>query len=344
VVGGIRSGFAASLLVVGIAVADRPEPLTDEHRRIVFGSAEDVLDPIEKTNHFVHANECKHQVWKPFVKGVAGAYLGIGTDQNFTLIAWARSELAFLMDYDPVVVHVNHAHRALLEHSADIAGYVARFSAAGKVDAEAILNAVYATHPERREIVAAFRRYRGRIARHYARVLREADRENHFLHDDADYAHVHRLAETDRIRVLKGDLLQSTTMRGVGRVSAQLDLPVRVVYLSNAEEFWSYPAAFRDNVASLTMDPASVVLRTRHTDIYGARLDDFVYVAEDGIDFRSKLQMRTARGRWRHRGIWSLLLDRRPVAGIDGLFTVGPVETRDDLPPVASLAGKRCYP
>jgi hypothetical protein len=328
------------LLFAGTASADELAPLTDEQKRIMFGSAEDVLVD-DKPTHFVHTNECMHQVWKPYVKNIGGAYLGVGTDQNLTLVAWARAEVAFLIDYDPRVVGVNHAHRALLEHSPDIATYVARFDAANRSETETILDTEYASHPERRAIVAAFRRYRGRIARYYARILRRRATRNHFLHDEDDYRYVHRLAAADRIRVMKGDLLAAASVRGIGRITNEIAIPMRVVYMSNAEEFWSYSTVFRDNYAGMSMDDKTVILRTRHTDVYGPRLDDFVYVVEDGVDFRSKLQQRNARGRWKHSGIWSLLGDRAATTDV-GVFTIGPVERLDPTPTPPAIPVKRC--
>jgi hypothetical protein len=283
--------------------------------------------------HYVHSNEWTHQVWKPYIENVRGAYVGVGTDQGFTMVAWARSELAFLMDYDPEVVRVNYAHRALIEHSPDIATYLARFQPKGKAEAVKLLETEYATHPDRAGIIHAFSAYRGTIAAYYKTVSRRAKLKNHFLHDPAGYEYLRQLAAGDRIRVLRGDLLKDKSLKGIGTITHALKVPMRVVYMSNAEEFWPYPRATRESYAAMLWDEKSAVLRTRHTDIYGPRIDAYVYIVEDGTDFATKIQEKNAKGGWKYSGIWSLMADRKPAPERKGLFTIGPVEKSTPVAP-----------
>jgi hypothetical protein len=265
-------------------------------------------------------------VWKPYIENIRGAYVGVGTDQGFTLVSWARSELAFLMDYDPEVVRVNYAHRALIEHSADIKTYLSRFDSKGKAEAVKILETEYAAHPDRAGIISAYNGYRGTIAAYYKTVARRAKLKNHFLHDPAGYEYLRQLAAADRIRVLRGDLLKDKSLKGVGQITHALAVPMRVVYMSNAEEFWPYPKATRESYAAMLFDDKSAVLRTRHTDIYGPRIDAYVYVIQDGPDFAAKLQEKNAKGSWKYSGIWTLMTGRKEAKDRKGLFMIGPVD------------------
>lgn len=51
-------------------------------------------------------------------------------------------------------------------------------------------------------------------------------------------------------------------MRSVGERAARLNVPIRVVYLSNIEDYFSYTPGFRDNLLSLPTDEKGIVLRT----------------------------------------------------------------------------------
>src|SRR5688500_16308575 len=114
---GIPVALATLMALAGAAGADtQPSGM---------GTAEDVLDkpkcrPGSKRNFttckdqqtYVHTSEGYLHVFRPYIEPLGGAYVGIGSDQGLTLAAWARSERAWLMDYDPPVVHMNRIERA----------------------------------------------------------------------------------------------------------------------------------------------------------------------------------------------------------------------------------------
>lgn len=56
-------------------------------------------------------------------------YLGVGPDQNFTLIAHARPTLAFILDYRRRNLLLHLLHKALFALAPDRAGYLARLTA-----------------------------------------------------------------------------------------------------------------------------------------------------------------------------------------------------------------------
>ena len=45
-------------------------------------------------------NEDHLDLFRPAVKDKGGLYIGVGTDQNYLLGAWARAEALVLMDFD----------------------------------------------------------------------------------------------------------------------------------------------------------------------------------------------------------------------------------------------------
>lgn len=323
--------FVLALLTARPSAADQPvkAPLTAAERAIFYGSPEDVLDKptclpggarvtrsCRDAKSYVHMNEWHHEVYRPYIQGIGGGYLGIASDQAFTFIAWARSELAWMMDYDPVVVAINRAHRALILHSADIDQYLQRFTAAGSAEALALIEKEYAGHPDRDQIVGAFRALHADVGEHLRHVRGMGQgRPFHWLHDQKDYDYVRAMFQADRIRILKGDLLKGGTVAGIAEAARQLKVPVRVIYLSNAEEFWPYPQPLRKSFAALPMDEQTVVLRTRHSPKYGPPIDSYIYVVQGGLDFQRALQDPRA------TGVWSMLERRK--AGAPGFFTIG---------------------
>ncbi|HEY8378164.1 MAG TPA: hypothetical protein VIK91_16830, partial [Nannocystis sp.] len=77
-------------------------------------------DILEKTPiHYVKSNEVRHDVFFPYVAGKGGAYIGVGSDQNYTVAAAAGSELMFLLDIDQSVVDLHRCYEPLIEASPD---------------------------------------------------------------------------------------------------------------------------------------------------------------------------------------------------------------------------------
>lgn len=84
-----------------------------------------------------------------------------------------------------------------------------------------------------------------------------------YLADAADYAHVRQLVLTGRVQALCADLTRSGAVASIGVAARRLGVALRVLYLSNAEEYWErLPQPFRDNLRALPVDERSLVLRT----------------------------------------------------------------------------------
>jgi len=225
--------------------------------------------------------------------------------------------MAWLIDYDPVVVRVNRIHRAFILNSEDIDTFVARWDFKNsKVAASKIITREYNDDAELNKLLFTYRYYSRTIGPYLNKMLAIGKkRVSNWLHDPSHYEYVRRLYKLDRIRVLKADLLKNNALRGVGTAAKRLGIPIRVVYLSNAEEFWRYTSNFRTNLTSLPMDQQSVVLRTRHSDIYGPKIGSYVYVVQSGLDFQRRLRLP------KQKGIWVIMKDRQRVS--PGLFTIG---------------------
>jgi hypothetical protein len=88
-----------------------------------------------------------------------------------------------------------------------------------------------------------------------------------------------------------GDLTGTETLRATGKAMKDLSLTVRVVYFSNAEQFFKYTPEFIRNMRSLPVDEKSVVVRTgRSRWLKKAVPGRWHYVVHDFHDFLERLE------------------------------------------------------
>jgi len=272
-----------------------PAPLDDAARAVFLGSAEDE-PPVElggvtearKNQHYVSSNERTLEAFYDRIRDLRGGYLGVGSDQAYLMIGWARSELAWLTDYDPVVVDIHSVYHALFTAADSPAAFRDLWRAPHKPAAIAAIKAAYpAADARRRELL--YRRYRARIAKRLDAVIAgmTAAGVPCFLTDQAQYSYVRDLVRHGRVRPLVADLTQTTAVQQLAAASSKLATPVRVVYLSNAEEYWnSLSANFRTNIAALHVDDRSVVLRTLLT---WEKNQDYRYNAQPARNYQQWL-------------------------------------------------------
>lgn len=317
---GLLAGLFCSLSS-GTVIASSVPPLSAKEKQLFWASLKQ--DKLNKKPckgrrrvtlhcrdklHYVYSNEARHDVWRPFLRGLGGGYVGVGTDQNFTLIALAKSRLVWLFDYDPVAVWMNLIHRAMIVKSPTRAGYRARWYRKYRRKNMALLRTFYKGHPDQKKILWVFRNWRGSINAYlrrrnkiHLRLLRKKKPLfSHWLDRKETYQYVRQMFLQRRIRILKGDLLRNNTMRNIGRVSHALKMPVRALYLSNAEQFWPFVKAYKNNVKSLLMDRRSLVLRTLGTSRFGAPLEYvWIYITQKGRDFQKRIGHKKMRSIWR---------------------------------------------
>jgi hypothetical protein len=272
-----------------------PTPLSEEAAKVFLGTAEDVA-PVElggvtdlrKGQHYVSSNERNLEAFHPRIAGLGGAYLGVGTDQGYLMIGWTRAELAWLIDYDPVVLDIHAIYHALLGEAETPEAFLELWRKEHKPRAIAALHARYTPRDARRRELL-YRRYRAQIARRLdlLRTTTAAAAVATFLSDAAQYAHVRELVRGRRVRALLADLTREGALRDIGEAARALAVPIRVIYFSNAEEYWqTLPEAFRGNVLALPVDERSVVLRTLLT---WSKNQDYRYNAQPARNYQQWL-------------------------------------------------------
>lgn len=276
--------------------AQLPAALTPEQRTTMRAGPEDTLTPTPI--HYMKSNEVRHDVWFPYIAGKRGAYFGVGSDQNYTLAAVARSEFVFLSDIDQSVVDLHRNYEVLIEASPDPAALVEKFQPAAADAAIALLTAAYADLPEveRRRLIRLYRNARETVRIHVERVQKRTqdDEPTTWLSDPAQYAYVRALFQADRVRPMAGNLVGPNALTSAGAAARALGAPIRVVYFSNAEEYFMYTPQFIANVESFTGDDSSLVLRTIYSKDWVHADQLWAYQVQPLADYKSRLAKRVS--------------------------------------------------
>lgn len=292
---------------------DPATPLSDAARAIAEGvPSEDTPEPDE---HYPVSNEWRHDLWFDAIRDLGGAFVGVGTDQCYTLAAVQNASMVWIVDFDAVVPRVHRMYEVLVGASATPEELVARFDDEREDETAALLEAALAGDPEAREIVRMFRRNTGRFDGYLAHVarLRRDGAPTSWLSDPALYARIRTLFASHRIVARTGDVTGATTLRAVGAAASRLGVTVRALYFSNAEQFFRYTPDFRANVAALPTDARSVLLRTfRNRRAPYPDDDTWHFMVHPMPDFRERLDL----GYWRSTEIVDDTLRRLSATGM----------------------------
>jgi hypothetical protein len=264
--------------------------LDDEARAKLWAGESD--DPIPVDTHYVQSNETRHDLFFPYVEGIGGAFIGVGSDQSFTMMARARSELAFLIDIDYRVVDLQRMYAVMLPRAETPEALVAMWDKPNEDTSIAMLEEAFAEEEDghRARIIRGYRAGRETVHRHLLRVIgrKVGGEPASWLSNPEMYAHVRALYQTGRVRMMPGNLAGETSLRTIAQVCKSLDVPVRVLYMSNAEEYFKYTKTFRENIEAMPMDDKSMVLRTIYSKNW-EHADLWAYQVQPLLDFRERL-------------------------------------------------------
>ncbi|GMV44069.1 MAG: hypothetical protein AMXMBFR64_57850 [Myxococcales bacterium] len=310
------------LLLSRLAVA-APAPLTTEAAAALAAITPDPKPKELSANaHFLVSDEKRHDLFARAIDGVGGMLVGVGTDQVWLLAAWARSEVVIPMDFDQLVVDVQRAYGVAFRAAPGPAEFVAWWTL--PEDAAMATAASVWGLEEQASARRGFRAARAMVRRKLAATVALHERRGirSYLNDQAQYDHLAALWAGGRVHPVRGDLTAKTTMRQIGEASIALGVPVRVLYLSNAEKYFPYSKQFRQNVLGLPFDARTVVLRAQGRGEGNGVEDDgfYIYEVQTGESMRAWLESGKA---------WNVhvLHRQRRKTDVDGLFLI------DSVPP-----------
>lgn len=215
---------------------------------------------------YLESNEPRAWQWSRYIANLGGGYVGVGSDQNYSFIAQAGSEWAWVLDYDPRVVDHHLRMRAFVLRSATPEEFVARWDPAKSKGSIAILDEVYEGDPALAKLRRGWWATHERMHAYYREQLAPHPKAGSFgwLRNPEHYRWIRRMFEQGRLVVIPGDLLATKSMRSVAKAAKALGVPVRIYYTSNAPLSWGgqMTPAYRENVLALPFDAQTVVLQT----------------------------------------------------------------------------------
>ncbi len=244
---------------------------------------------IIRQTHYVTSNENRHFLFRDAVAAQGGVYVGVGADQNYMLAGWSRPEVLVLMDFDQVVVDLHRVYRVAFLQAPNPAAFLRLWE---PKNAPAMRALIDQTYPEGKLRIGA--QYAFRISR--AAVQRRLERMKGlyrrlgipcFLGDNDQYSYLVDLFRNNRVVALRGDLTRNHTVREIGAAAREVNLPVRVLYLSNAERYFAYNAEFKENILDLPVDGRTAVLRTANF-----RRGAYEYNVQSGLNLQAWMHSR----------------------------------------------------
>lgn len=272
------------------ATPDSLTPLTPEQHDIVWNMTGDpepeVRDAFKKENqgqHFLTCDELNLHLFEPALRNAGGAYVGVGTDQAYIFMGWARPELGWMIDYDPLVIQIHGLYRIFFIAADTPEKFKHFWTDEGAAEARQVIRDQLSFGPARESALALFAQHRALVNRRLNQSinLMRKSGTRFYLNDQDDYAHVRAMIMTGRARAQQANLLGNNGINEIGNASRTMGVPIRTLYLSNVEDYWSYGSAYVANLRTLNFDESTVILRTvasKHSN------GDYRYVLQKGLN------------------------------------------------------------
>jgi hypothetical protein len=207
------------------------------------------------------------------------------------------------MDYDKQVVRVHRLHQLFLKEAEGPAGYLHLWSEEGRAAALKLIARETSSVSMKKRLVHRYKNSAGRISRRLQRVKKSMKIPS-YLTNDEQYKFIRERCLQGRVRALRANLLERKGVKGIAAAATALGIPIRAVYLSNAEEYWDYGREFRENLRALPADDRSVILRTRGSWVGNK---DYRYVVQALVNFQQALAEKSFRNLDKHLVLRKLL-------------------------------------
>lgn len=222
-----------------------------------------------KADHYPITNEYRLDLFFDDIKDIGGGYLGVGTDQNLTLIAKAKSKFAILMDFDPQIVGVNKLHIFFLKNSNSYTDFKNFWD---RKNFDTTLAFIRANEKKEIQILEKALRLGQQKFNGVPERLGELEilfkKVNlvTFSHNEEEFQFLRKLALENKIIAIEGDLNGKKSMKNISQELIAKNLKLEVIYFSNAEEYFTYYSPnFKENIEALPISENSLILRTAST-------------------------------------------------------------------------------
>ncbi|MCC5813151.1 MAG: hypothetical protein JJT78_00210 [Leptospira sp.] len=209
-------------------------------------------------------NEDRLDLFEPKVRGIQGGYVGVGSTQNLSLAAWAKSEWIWLMDFTKIVVRTNRVNIAFLQEAKTPKEFRNLWENKSEKEAFALIEKFYENDPQLPDYKKAWKTskpFQQKRFRTDDKVFKKRGTKL-WLYDQENFDHIRNLALNGRIQAIEGDLRGPITVLSIAEQAKKMNIKIRSIYFSNAEEYFTLQGQFRTNWTSIPVDEKSVVIRT----------------------------------------------------------------------------------
>ena len=255
---------ALPLLLPGVVSA--LEPLPAETAAVFRGiSPDEPPEKLTQDTHFVVSDELRHDQFRDAVNGLGGVYIGVGTDQNYTMAAWVRPEIMVLLDFDQVVVDLHRVYSIAFTRCDDAACFIQFWAEQNRPEVLKLLKEAYPDLHQYRKVKSAFRMGQKKVHRRLSKLKQVYSwlKVPHFLTHQGQYDYLRDMFNAGRVFMVRGDLTADVTMRQLAGALKKTNMTARVLYISNCEMYFNYNLLYRKNIWRMPIDGKSVILRTR---------------------------------------------------------------------------------
>lgn len=227
-----------------------------------------------------------------------GIYIGLGAEQNYTMMSHAKPIYAILYDYDPNVVAVHYLHRAAFLSSATIAEYIEFFSLESLTNSLAILREQYKNEPAILEATSeTINNKYHRSGIQTTLILMKMGNESAtngiyedtYVQNEEYFKFLRTMFLENRVRITMGNLYDSNFLQKIGNLAKHLKTKIVVCYISNAgdydsdafirtkKEYCKLPI-FEDSVLFLTTQSGRLI-RSQSWSRMTVGSDAWIYIA-----------------------------------------------------------------
>ncbi|MEL6545440.1 MAG: hypothetical protein AAFQ82_12490, partial [Myxococcota bacterium] len=216
--------------------------------------------------------------------------LGVGTNQNYLMAGWANASHLIIIDFDQVIVHVHDAYRAFFlqaETPDDLLDFWRPRSKYRRA-AYQVLKDTYEKRGRRAAARNAVRKFGHRVYLGLKESIKHTQKLGvpSFLTDQAQFEHIKKLYQENRIFVIRGDFTARRTLNGISEMLDELEMPLSVLYLSNVEQYIGWNRAFRRNMERLPVRDDGFVLRTYGWGKHRTADHNYRYYVQSGAAFK----------------------------------------------------------
>jgi hypothetical protein len=294
-----------------LAEAQKPSLATiPDAWREAFSGVEPDPHPekLTRDSHYWISDEQRHDLFKDAIEDSGGVFIGLGTDQNYLMAAWAKPEVLIPLDFDQMIVNIHLVYRVIFLSAKDPATFIAMWQEENYESTKALIKEAYKDKPpkELKAIVRAFKVGSKFVRRKLNRIVKKFGKLGvpTFLSDPDQYQYIVDMFQTGRVFPVRGDLTAKKTVQQVALAAKKVGLSVGTLYLSNAEQYFKFTPQYRDNMLALPLDGKSVVIRTAGTKQPWTADGVYDYIVQTGDNFRAWI------GHKRTYNVWTIVQAR----------------------------------